>query len=112
MDGSRFGLKPAVRHELQIIVTVRLNVVRELTQETVEDLTFLLLPQGCRRTTARLGLSGNRSVQIIHCSLQSLLIHGRCRNCFLGIDAFDNGASQSDRVGIGQVLKTVLTMMC
>jgi hypothetical protein len=49
MNGDRSGLKAAVRHDLQVIVTVRLNVVRELTQQTIEDRTFLMHRRRIRR---------------------------------------------------------------
>ena len=61
---SGFGLETAFQHELHVIVTVRLNVLREPTQQTIQHATLFVLHRGYRRTASCLGLSGNRSSQI------------------------------------------------
>ena len=40
------GLETAFQHELPIVVTVRLNVMRELTEQTIKHVTFLVLIAG------------------------------------------------------------------
>src|SRR5439155_1401777 len=57
---SGFGLETAFQHELHVIVTVRLNVLREPTQQTIQHATLFVLHRGYRRTASCLGLSGNR----------------------------------------------------
>jgi len=103
---SGFGLETAFQHELHVIVTVRLNVLREPTQQTIQHATLFVLHRGYRRTASCLGLSGNRSSQIIHSGLQSCLVKRWCRcDSFIDKQAIDDSSSYRERLGIGQLLE-------
>src|SRR5439155_8625859 len=80
-------------------VTVRLNVVRELTQQTIQRVTFFVFDRGYRRTASCLGLNGNGSSQIIYRGLQSCLVKGRRRrNGFIGVNTLEDSARYSERL--------------
>src|SRR5438876_9583152 len=107
------GLKAGFNNELHIVVTVRLNVMRQLTQQTIQNVAFLLLDRGYHRTPSCLGLSGNRALQIIHCGLQSGLIEGWCRrDDFIDVNTLDDRAPEAIASGSDNLLTFVFTVTC